>query len=157
LGQPISVGRGLSFSPAGRSLWVGRPASTTLDRIDAGANRGGDVLVRVSGMNDDHKADRAPDGTTVTSSGRFSASGAISERGKVLVSRVENGPLITIQYVALGRSGTITFVVRVDRNAGTSRWTIASATKTYRGLRGEGIETPSADYTVDVLTGAVSR
>jgi sugar lactone lactonase YvrE len=157
LGEPISIGRGLSFSPAGRSLWVGGSASSTLDRIDAGASRGGDVVLRVSGMNDGHRADQARDGTTVTARGRFTASGAISGRGRVLVSRVENGPLITIRYVVLGRKGTITFVVKVDNNAGTSRWTVASATKAFSGLRGQGIDTPSADYTVDVLTGTVSR
>ena len=58
------------------------------------------------------------------------------------------GPLITLRYVTAGKKGTITFVVKIDTNSsGTSRWTITSGTKAYKGLHGEGIETENADYT----------
>ena len=57
----------------------------------------------------------------------------------------------------VGRKGTITFVVKIDTTVGTSRWTITSGTKAYKGLHGEGIENENADYTVSTLTGTVSR
>jgi hypothetical protein len=85
------------------------------------------------------------------------SSGAAAIPSFVNAPRTERGPLITIRYVILGRKGRITFVVKVDNTVGTSRWTITSATKGYTGLRGEGIETPNADYTVSTLTGTVSR
>ena len=90
--------------------------------------------------------------------GHFTASGAISERGKVVVYRTVKDPLITLRYVTAGKKGTITFVVKINTNvAVTSRWTITSGTKAYKGLHGEGIESENADYTVSTLTGTVSR
>ena len=55
--------------------------------------------------------------------------------------------------------GTITFLVKIDtNNPGTPhRWTITSATKGYKGLRGEGIEREYAHYTVQTLTGTVTH
>jgi len=47
-------------------------------------------------------------------------------------------------------------VVKVDTNAGTSRWTIASGTKAYKGLHGKGTETENGNYTVSTLRGIVS-
>ena len=67
------------------------------------------------------------------------------------------GPLITLRFVTAGKKGTITFVVKIDTNFGTSRWTITSGTKAYKGLHGEGSESENADYTVSTLTGTVSR
>ena len=40
---------------------------------------------------------------------------------------------------------------------GSSRWTISSGTKAYKGLHGKGIERENADYTVSTLTGTVWR
>jgi hypothetical protein len=57
----------------------------------------------------------------------------------------------------LGRKGTITFVVKIDTNFGTSRWTISSGTHAYKGLHGEGVEQENADFTVQTLTGTVSH
>ena len=45
--------------------------------------------------------------------------------------------------------------LRLERKlgrAGTSRWTIASGTKAYKGLDGKGTETENASYTVSTLT-----
>jgi hypothetical protein len=58
--------------------------------------------------------------------------------------------------VSLGKQGTITFVVTINTTLGTSRWTIASGTKAYKGLHGKGTERENADYTVSTLTGTVS-
>jgi hypothetical protein len=65
--------------------------------------------------------------------------------------------LITLRFVAKGRKGTITYLVKIDANAGTSRWTISSGTGVYKGLHGKGIERENANYTVSTLTGTVSR
>ena len=67
------------------------------------------------------------------------------------------GTLITLRFVAKGRKGAITYVVKIDTNAGTSRWTISSGTGVYKGLRGKGIERENATFTVSTLTGTVSR
>jgi hypothetical protein len=67
------------------------------------------------------------------------------------------GSLITLRTVALGTKGTLVFVVKIDTSVGTSRWTIASGTRAYKGLHGHGTEKENADYTVSVLTGTVSR
>jgi hypothetical protein len=64
--------------------------------------------------------------------------------------------LITLRYVAKGKKGTITYLVKIDTTAGTSRWTISSGTKAYKGLHGKGIERENANYTVSTLTGTVS-
>ena len=65
--------------------------------------------------------------------------------------------MITLRYVTKGSKGTITYVVKIDTNAGTSRWTIASGTEAYKRLHGKGGETENATYTVSVLKGTVSR
>ena len=59
--------------------------------------------------------------------------------------------------MAVGKKGNITFVVKIDTSVGTSRWTITSGTKAYKGLHGKGIERENAQYTVSTLTGTVWR
>jgi hypothetical protein len=94
----------------------------------------------------------------VAGNGNFVASGAVSEKGTVVVYRTMKRSLITLRYVTSGSKGTITFVVKIDTNFGTSRWTITSGTGAYEGLYGEGTEHENApDYTVSTLTGTVSR
>jgi hypothetical protein len=107
-------------------------------------------------VNDDQKGDRVTNGG-IAGIGHFMASGAISEKGKVVVYRTVKGPLITLRFVTTGKKGTITFAVKIDTNFGTSRWTITSGTKAYEGLHGAGIESENADFTVSTLTGTVSR
>jgi hypothetical protein len=113
-----------------------------------------EVTVRIAGTNDGgvHVTDGGVAGT-----GYFRASGAITDRGTVTGYRTVKGPFITLRFVSVGKKGTITFVVKIDTNVGTSRWTIASGTKAYRGLHGKGIERENADYTVSILTGTVWR
>ena len=50
-------------------------------------------------------------------------------------------------------------MVRIDatRKPVTSRWTIESGTKAYKGLHGEGNETENANYTTSYLRGKVWR
>jgi streptogramin lyase len=165
VGLPIRISRPARdapapfVAPAGQSVWVSSFASNTLTRIDATVDRkpaGGTVTVSISGMNEGQHGDQVTNGG-VAGIGRYAASGAISDEGKVVVYRTVKGPLITLRYVTVGKKGTITFLVKIDTNFGTARWTITSGTKAYNGLQGEGIESENSDYTVSTLTGSVSR
>jgi hypothetical protein len=114
---------------------------------------GGKVKVVIAGTND--KSD-VQDGS-LAGTGTFKATGAVTDTGKALAYRtVGLRGLITLRYVTRGRKGTIVYVVRIDTGAGTSRWTIASASGAYKGLHGKGTETENATYTVSVLRGTVS-
>jgi streptogramin lyase len=165
VGLPIRIARPTRDAPApsvataGQSVWVSSFASNTLNRIDPTAgrdDRGRKVTVRITDVNENQQGDRITKGG-VAGIGHFTASGAISETGKVVVYRTKKGPLITLRFVTSDRKGTITFVVKIDTAFGTSRWTITSATKAYKGLHGEGTEHENADFTVSTLTGTVSR
>ena len=116
---------------------------------------GGKVKVVIAGTNDKYDV---RDGS-LAGTGTFKASGAITDAGTALAYRTvrADGTLITLRFVAKGKKGTITYVVKIDTNAGTSRWTIASGTKAYKGLHGKGTETENASYTVSTLRGTVSR
>ena len=117
---------------------------------------GGKVKIVIAGTND-----RIPPPTdgSLAGKGTFKASGAIPDAGAALAYRTArlNGTLITLRYVTKGKKGTITYVVSIDMNAGTSRWTIASGTGAYKRLHGKGGETENATYTVSVLRGTVTR
>jgi hypothetical protein len=47
----------------------------------------------------------------------------------------------------------VTYIVRIDttRRPVTSRWTIESGTRSYKGLHGQSIETENATFTVSTL------
>lgn len=117
---------------------------------------GGKVKVVIAGTND-----RVPPPTdgSLAGKGTFKATGAITDAGPALGYRrvTANGTLITLRFVAKGKKGTITYLVKIDTTAGTSRWTILSGTKAYEGLHGKGIERENATFTVSTLTGTVSR
>ena len=162
IASPTSDGPAPSVARAGQSIWVSSYASNTLDRIDptAAPDDGRDKLtVRVTHANDHQQGDKVTD-CSVAGIGRFTASGAISEQGKVVVHRCMRGPLITLRFVTLGSKGTITYLVKIDSNntRTPARWTITSATKAYKGMRGEGIERENPPhYTVQTLTGTVTN
>jgi len=113
----------------------------------------GNVTVRVVGANDGREVE---DGS-LAGTGRFTAVGAITDKGKALAYRTKKGALIILRFVTVGEKGTITFVVRIDTILATSRWTITSATKAYKGLHGKGTERENAQYTISTLTGSVFR
>jgi hypothetical protein len=117
---------------------------------------GGKVKVVIGGTN--HRIPPPTDGS-LAGKGTFKATGAITDTGPALAYRTVSagGTLITLRFVAKGKQGTITYVVKIDTTAGTSRWTIASGTKAYKGLHGKGTETENASYTVSILRGTVSR
>lgn len=117
---------------------------------------GGKVKVIIAGTND-----RTPPPTdgSLAGKGTFKATGAITDAGPVLGYRrvSASGTLITLRFVAKGKKGVITYLIKIDTNAAASRWTISSGTGAYKGLHGKGVERESADYTVSILTGTVSR
>ena len=126
------------------------PAPTTRSVVSAGK-----VKVVIVGTND-----RIPPPTdgSLAGKGTFKATGAITDAGPVLAYRTvrADGTLITLRFVAKGKKGAITYLVKIDTNAGTSRWTILSGTGAYKGLHGKGIERENVAYTVSTLTGTVS-
>jgi hypothetical protein len=114
----------------------------------------GKVSVRIAFANNGQDV---ADGS-VSGIGHFTATGAITDKGKSVIYRTRKGLLITLRFVTMGKKGTITFVVKIDPTVGTSRWTIASGTRAYKGLHGKGNETENApQYTVSRLTGTVWR
>lgn len=117
---------------------------------------GNKVKVVIAGTND--KALPVTDGS-LQGKGTFKATGAITDAGTALGYRTANadGTRITLRFVAKGRKGTITFVVKIDTTTGTSRWRISSGTRAYADLRGKGTESENASYTVSTLRGTVSR
>jgi len=118
---------------------------------------GGKVTVRIAGANNGQDVTNGG----VAGRGHFTASGAITDKGTVVAYRTVKGSLpgglITLRFVTFGKKGTITFVVKIDTSVGTSRWTITSGTKAYKGLHGKGTERENADHTVSTLTGTVLR
>ena len=117
---------------------------------------GGKVKIVITGTNETNTYPLVTDGSLV-GKGTFRAGGAITDAGIALAYRTERAELITLRFVTKGKKGTITYVVTIDKNAGTSRWTIASGTKAYKGLHGKGTESENTSYTVSTLRGTVSR
>ena len=98
----------------------------------------------------------------IAGEGTFRATGAITDRGTARAYRalsVLNEKVILLKFVTKGKKGTITYRVVIDttRRPVTSRWTIESGTKAYKGLQGEGTETENATWTVSTLRGKVWR
>jgi hypothetical protein len=113
------------------------------------------VKVIIAGTND--AKEEVTDGGIV-GEGTFRASGAVTDRGTARAYRavsVANPGLILLRYVTKGKAGAITYIVRIDttRRPVTSRWTIESGTRSYKGLHGQGIETENATFTVSTLRG----
>ena len=125
----------------------------------ASPQAGGAIKVRIAGANNGQDVTNGG----VAGRGHFTATGAIKDKGTVVAYRRVKGDLmagnalITLRFVTVGTKGTITYVVKIDTSVGTSRWTISSATRAYKGLQGKGIERENADHTVSILTGTVSR
>ena len=119
------------------------------------------VEVVITGTND--ALEPVTDGG-ITGEGTFKATGAITDSGTArgyrwLKGDEATGWKISLRYVTKGKKGTITYVVRIDtaQLPPTSRWTIESGTRAYKGLQGEGNESENATYTTSYLRGMVWR
>jgi hypothetical protein len=126
------------------------------------AQTGGKVKVRIAGG--PRNGEDVTNGGVV-GRGHFTATGAITDQGTAVTYRTVKGDLaasnavITLRFVTTGKKGAITFLVKivVKPTTITSRWTITSGTKAYKGLSGKGTERENADHTVVTMTGTVSR
>jgi hypothetical protein len=94
----------------------------------------------------------------VSGTGHFTISGAITDKGAVTDYRTVKGNMVLIRRVAVGKNGTITFLITLYTTApptGLGRWTITSATKSYKGLHGNGAQTVD-DYNSTPATFALA-
>ncbi len=136
-------------------------ASCTSFAAPSRLDSGGKVRVRIAGGNNGQDVTNG----AVAGKGQFTATGAITDHGTDVVYRTVKGRLdtghavITLRHVAKGTKGTLTFLVKivVEPATTTSRWTITSGTRAYKGLQGGGKEYENADHTVIILAGTVSR
>jgi hypothetical protein len=138
------------------TLSGGNDAQTVSNTTSSGGER---VKVIIAGTND--ALEEQTDGG-IAGEGTFRAAGAITDKGPVTAYRAVstlNEGLILLRFVTKGRKGAITYLVRIDttRRPVISRWTIESGTKAYKGLRGKGIESENATYTVSTLRGKMWR
>jgi hypothetical protein len=77
----------------------------------------------------------------VAATGHFTISGAIADAGAITDYRTVTGDKILIRRVAVGKKGTITFLITLYQFASApGKWTITSATRTYTGLHGSGAQ-----------------
>lgn len=96
----------------------------------------------------------------VSGIGHFTISGAITEKGTVTDYRRQKGNIAVVHRVAVGKRGTITFVLTINVSTGAETWTIASGTKAYKGLHGNGKQVLDAWYNTPatfVMKGTVSH
>jgi hypothetical protein len=79
----------------------------------------------------------------VAGTGHFTISGAIADAGAVTDYRTVKGSKVLIRRVAVGKKGTITFLITLDTTAPATalgQWTITSATRSVKGLHGKGAQ-----------------
>ncbi len=88
-------------------------------------------------------------------------SGAIADAGAITDYRTVTGDKILIRRVAVGKKGTITFLITLYQSASApGKWTITSATRTYTGLHGSGaqvVDNYTSTPATFVLAGTVSQ
>jgi hypothetical protein len=99
----------------------------------------------------------------VAGTGHFTISGAISDAGAVTDYRTAKGHKVLIRRVVAGKNGRITFLITLDMNApppALGKWTITSASGSYKGLHGSGQQTVDdfqSSPATFALAGTVSR
>ena len=150
----LAVALGVAAVASLATWWGGNDAG-----VASTATSGDKVKVIIAGTND--ALVPVTDGG-IAGEGTFKATGAITDKGTVRGYRgisILNEGLILLRFVTWGKKGTITYLVKIDttRRPVTSRWTIESGTKAYKGLQGKGTETENGTYTVSTLRGKVWR
>jgi hypothetical protein len=97
----------------------------------------------------------------VAGKGRFTISGAITDKGKVTDYRTVKGGTALIRRVVVGARGAITFLITIHLGeTGPEPWRITSATRAYKGLHGKGRQVVDKYYetpAIFVLKGTVAR
>jgi hypothetical protein len=97
----------------------------------------------------------------VSGTGRFTISGAITDKGTVTDYRKVKGNTALFRRVTVGKKGTITFLTTIQLGtASPAPWTIISGTKAYKGLHGKGtqiVDNHAPTPATFVLKGTVSK
>ena len=99
----------------------------------------------------------------VAGTGHFTISGAIADAGPETDYRTVKGTKVLIRRVVVGKKGTITFLITLYTTAPSTalgRWTITSATGSYKGLHGSGEQTVdnyNSSPATFALAGTVAR
>jgi hypothetical protein len=166
VGRPIQIAPAASgtvapaLAPSGRSIWVSSFASDTVTRITSPASRTAPSSeMTVNGTGNGVVNDVTNGG--VASTGRFTLTGAINDRGTYIDYRSVRGQVAKVRKVLIGREGAITIVITI--HLGTESpppWSIVSGTKSYVGLHATGrliVDNYESDPYTFVLTGTVSR
>jgi hypothetical protein len=172
VGPPIRVapaaedGVAPAVASSGGSLWVTSFASSTVARISpSGGLSAGFSEVTFKGTGDG-PVDPGPNGMGVTNggvagTGQFTATGAISDKGRYTSYRRVVGMVATVRTVLAGAKGAITMVatIHLDRES-PAPWTITAGTTRYAGLRGQGrliVDNFESNPYTFVMKGTVSR
>jgi hypothetical protein len=147
--RAIVLAAGASLLAVAAPVSLAAPASPSLERA------GGKVTLHITGSGNADATNGAVAGV-----GRFTISGAITDKGTGTAYRTVKPTTVLLRHVLVGKKGTINLLVTIDISGGTKLWKIISGTKAYKGLHGKGTE-DSAIFTGDkavlTLTGTVFR
>jgi streptogramin lyase len=176
IAAPANQGVAPAITSTGESVWVSSYGSNTLTRISTPASSQTSAHGTVSLHFRDPAGGSAGQviqqaiisggvasfgNEVVVGAGDFTATGAINDHGTFTdYTRVTSSPTAVIRRVAVGKKGTIVFVIAMNLETGLGPWTIASGTKTYTGLRGRGTQVVGNIGSIPatfVLKGTVSR
>ena len=149
VGLPIRIapavknGVAPAIASTGQSVWASSFASDTLTRITSPAPLTAPSRELTLAGTGNGPLSPGPSGTGVAdggvaSIGHFTATGGIDDTGRYTQYRSVRNAIARVRTVAVGKHGTIVFVIRIDLSTGRSAWTITSATRSYVGLHGTG-------------------
>ena len=149
VGLPIRIapaaknGVAPAIASTGQSVWASSFASDTLTRITSPAPLTAPSRELTLAGTGNGPVYPGPSGTGVAdggvaSIGHFTATGGIDDAGRYTQYRSVRNAIARVRTVAVGKHGTIVFVIRIDLSTGRSAWTITSATGSYAGLHGTG-------------------
>jgi hypothetical protein len=131
-----------ALAAIGESVWVSSFTSGLVTRITSpGAHAAAATEVTFAGTGDGPVNPGNGFGVTdggIASTGRFTLTGAINDRGRYTSYRTVKNQTATIRTVAVGQNGTIMIVNTINLSNGSAPWVIASGTRSYAGLRGKG-------------------
>ena len=136
------------------SVAVGATASLAASTQTAASGR---ITLRGSEI---LKQPHVTNGGVAGTNGRFTITGAITDKGRLIDYRTQKGRTAWVRRVAVGKNGTITIRITINLNTGSEPWQIVTATKSYKGLHGKGtqvVDTWYASPATFVMKGAVSR
>ena len=154
------------LASTGESVWVSSFASSTVTRIIPPSSLSppsGEMTVQGTG-NGPVKPGPSGNGVTnggVAGTGRFTATGAITDSGTYTAYRRVRGQVARVRDVLVGKKGTITIVITIHLGTESpAPWAVTAGTKRYAGLHGRGtltVDNYEANPYTFVLKGIVSR